>query len=140
MRRFDHPAVAAKFDAYPPAMRKKLIFLRELVFDVAAKTDGVGRLEETLKWGEPAYATTESGSGSTVRMDWKKAQPTQYAMYFHCQTRLIDTFRGLFPQTFAFEGNRAIVFGENEEIPVEELRCCIAAALTYHRNKPARVR
>jgi hypothetical protein len=29
--------------------------LRELVLQVAATTEGVGELEESLKWGEPAY-------------------------------------------------------------------------------------
>ena len=32
--------------------------IRGLIFDVAKDhTDGVGRLEETLKWGEPSYLT-----------------------------------------------------------------------------------
>lgn len=131
-RAFDQPAVAAKFAAYPRAMRDKLLALRELVFDVAANTHGVGPLKETLKWGEPAYVTAQSNSGSTVRMDWKPAQPRHYAMYFHCQTRLVDSFRTLFPHTFAFAGERAIVFAEDDVVPAEELRCCIAMALTYH--------
>ena len=43
MKRFADPAVAAVFDAYPAALRKRLLALRELVFDVAARIDGVGR-------------------------------------------------------------------------------------------------
>ena len=43
--------------------------LRQLIFDVAAKTKDVGQLEETLKWGEPAYLTSESKSGSLIRID-----------------------------------------------------------------------
>jgi hypothetical protein len=34
-----------------------------MIFDVARQTKGVGKLQETLKWGEPAYVTAESGSG-----------------------------------------------------------------------------
>jgi hypothetical protein len=111
--------------------------LRALVFDVAAQTPGVGALEETLKWGEPAYLTRASGSGSTLRIHWKPARPREYAMYFNCQTTLIETFRTLFPGDFKFEGQRALVFDLDAEVPVDELRFCIAAALTYHR-KPAR--
>ena len=59
----------------------------------------------------------------------------QYAMYFNCQTNLIETFKTLFPAEFKFEGNRAIVFLESDVVPVDALTYCIAAALTYHRNK-----
>ena len=56
-------------------------------------------------------------------------------MYFNCNTSLVDTFRELYGDVFMFEGNRAIVFGEADEIPVAELKHCISLALTYHRVK-----
>jgi hypothetical protein len=56
-------------------------------------------------------------------------------MYFNCQTTLVETFRTLFPKDFRFEGNRAIVFDELDEVPRDSLVFCIAAALTYHRVK-----
>ena len=111
--------------------------LRALIFEVAAATEGVGRLEETLKWGEPAYVTSQSKSGSTIRIGWKKSRPAQYAMYFNCQTTLVDSFKTLFPAEFAFEGNRAIVFDESDVVPVDSLSNCIVSALTYHRVKAA---
>jgi hypothetical protein len=135
MTPFANSAVAAAFDVYPPEPRRKLLALRELIFKTAAATDGVGELEEALKWGEPAYLTTRTKSGSTVRIAWKKAAPTQYAMYFNCQTDLIETFRTLFPADFSFEGNRAIVFDIDARVPTAPLIFCIAAALTYHLRK-----
>jgi Domain of unknown function (DU1801) len=132
---FAQPAVAQTFDAFPPKMRHKLLALRELIFATAAATEGAGKLEETLKWGEPAYITTESKSGSTVRIGWKKTKPTQYAIYFHCQTNLVESFRALFAAELKFEGNRAIVFNENDTLPRDALVSCIAAALTYHLKK-----
>ena len=135
MTPFQSAAVAAKFDTYPPNARRKMLALRELVLQTAARTDGVGEIEESLKWGEPAYAT-KNKAGSTVRMDWKGKQPERYAMYFHCQTDLIDTFRMLFPREFKFEGNRAIVFALADAIPRDALAMCIAASLTYHVKKP----
>lgn len=127
--------VAAVFEAYPPAIRSKMMALRDLILETAANTDGVGDLEETLKWGEPAYVTSQTKSGSTVRIDWKESKSDQYAMYFHCQTNLIGTFRTAFRDTFKFEGNRAIVFNRDDVVPTEELALCIAAALTYHLKK-----
>lgn len=137
MKAFQSPAVAAKFDAYPPQARRRLLALRELIFRTASRTPGVGELEETLKWGEPAYVTP-SRSGSTVRIDWKPKQPDRYAMYFHCQTNLVETFRTLFPRDFRFEGNRALVFALGEEPKADSLAFCIAASLTYHLRDDAK--
>lgn len=127
--------VARIFASYPANVRRKLLTIRELIFSLASSIEGVGKIEETLKWGEPAYLTSMSKSGSTIRIAWKKSAPLQYAMYFNCQTNLIDTFRSLFRSEFKFEGNRAIVFDESEKVRTDSLRICIAAALTYHRNK-----
>ena len=132
MTPFQSAAVAQVFKAYPPNMRPKLLALRELIFKTAAATPAVGELEETLKWGEPAYLTSRSKSGSTIRIDWKKASPGEYAMYFNCQTTLVETFRSLFPGEFEFQGNRAIVFNESQSVPMDALAFCVGAALTYH--------
>ena len=109
--------------------------LRELIFAVAKATPNVGEIEETLKWGEPAYVTAISKTGSTIRIAWKKSMPKQYAMYFICTTNLVATFRTLFPQDFQYEGNRAIVFDQDHTVPLDALRFCIAAALTYHQKR-----
>ena len=134
-RKIECPEVAAVFETYPKEVKTKLLFLRQLIFDVASDTDGVGELEETLKWGQPSYLTTESKSGSLIRIDQIKSQEGRYAMYFHCQTTLVDTFKEIFRDDFEFEGNRAIVFEKTDQVPVKELRHCIALALTYHLNK-----
>lgn len=138
-QRFRDPAVARKFASYPPAARRKLLELRALILATAAATKGVGELHETLKWGEPAYLTEDSGSGSMVRIDWKARAPGQVAMYFLCQTTLVDTFRTLFPEDFRFEGNRALLFALDERVRKRSLAYCIAASLTYHlaRGQPS---
>ena len=100
MKRFADPAVAAVFKAYPAALRRRLMALRELVFDVAARIEGVGALTETLKWGQPSYLTWETRSGSTVRIDRLKTGDG-YAIYFHCQSGLVPKFRELYPQASA---------------------------------------
>jgi hypothetical protein len=138
MKPFEDPAVARVFEGYPPSIRRKLLALRELIFRTAASIEGVGKLQETLKWGEPAYVTSESKIGSTVRIDWKESTPSQYAMYFHCQTNLVESFRTMFPNDFVFQGNRAILFEESEAVKTDSLAFCIGAVLTYHRSKGKR--
>ena len=132
MESIKNPDVAEVFNNYPEPMCQKMMFLRQLVLDTASETKGVGTVEETLKWGEPSYL---SKSGSTVRMDWKRSKPDQYALYFHCKTRLVETFREIYRDKFRFESNRAIVFNINDEIPVNELKHCISLSLRYHRIK-----
>jgi Domain of unknown function (DU1801) len=134
MRPFQNQAAKEVFESYPASMRAKLLVLRELIFDTAASIEGVGQLDETLKWGEPTYSTATSKTGSPVRIAYKASRPTQYAMYFICHTNLVETFKTMFPNDFKFEGNRAIVFEAADSIPTQELSWCITAALTYHAN------
>lgn len=133
-----HAGVQAVFDSYPPALRKKLLALRQLIIDTALATEGVCGVDETMKWGEPAYVTQRK-QGSTVRIDRKKDQD-RYAIYFNCNTTLVDSFRSLFPHTFTFEGNRALLFNTGDKLPKKELAFCIVMALTYHvaKHAPAR--
>lgn len=137
MTPFRDPKVAAVFEGYPPRVRRKLLTLRELILDVAAKTEGVGAIEEALRWGEPAYLTPETRSGTTVRIAWKASAPDQVGMYFHCQTNLVAGFREQFSDQLHFEGNRGIVLRRSERVPKKALAVCIATALTYHRDKKA---
>jgi hypothetical protein len=132
---FADPAVDAVFSAYPKALRTKLLALRRLILETAAATAGVGELEETLKWGQPSYLTTATKSGSTIRIDALKAGANQYAMFVHCQTDLVATFRELYPKQLTYGGNRSVIFDADNDIPEDALRHCVALALTYHLNK-----
>ena len=127
-------AVEAVFDAYPKPVKTKLLALRRLIFDTAKTTKGVGVLEETLKWGQPSYLTPETKSGSTIRIDQVKPEPGQYAVYFHCQTNLVETFRELYPE-LRYGGNRSILLDAQDKVPEAALRHCVALALTYHLGK-----
>ena len=127
--------VEAAFNVFSPVIRKKLMQLRKLIFEVADKTAGVGELEETLKWGQPSYLTSQSKSGSTIRIGCEKKTQGDYAIYFKCQTSLVASFKELYPNQFRYEGNRAIPFYVDDKIPVRELSRCVAMALTYHLNK-----
>ena len=134
MKRFADKNVAEVFRRYPPKLRVRLMALRELIFDVAADTGGVGRLSETLKWGQPSYLTEQTGSGSTVRIDRLK-NADGYAIYFHCQSGLVRRFRELYADSFRYEGERAILFDPKERLPLKALSHCIGLALTHHARK-----
>ncbi|MBQ4821935.1 DUF1801 domain-containing protein [Aquimarina sp. MMG016] len=120
------------FNNYPNAIRKKIENLRTLIIETANEIKEISEIEETLKWGEPSYLNKK---GSTIRIDWKKSKPKQYAMYFSCSTKLVTTFRTVYKDSFSFEGNRAIVFRINDNVPEAKLKKCITAALLYKKVK-----
>lgn len=128
----ENPEVTKIFNSYPEPFKQQLLKLRALVIETAQETKEVNAIEECLKWGEPSYLSKQ---GSTLRMDWKQSKPEQYALYFNCNTKLIDTFKELYGDLLKFEGNRAIIFYKEEKIPVDEIKHCITLALTYHKIK-----
>lgn len=124
--------VAMAFAAFPEPVRARLLEVRRLIFVTAAETAGVGPLTETLKWGEPAYLTEATGSGSTIRLGLPKSPGNVGAVLFNCRTSLVETFRARFPEAFAFQGNRAILLDPSVPLPADPLAICLAMALTYH--------
>jgi hypothetical protein len=109
--------VAEVFGAYPAEIQSKLRRLRRIILDTAAKMDGVGPVEETLKWKQPAYLTK---AGSTIRIDQTKDNGV--AMYF------------IYPE-LDYDGNRAILLGARDKIPEDALRHCVSLALTYRKRR-----
>ena len=127
-------SVTTALAKYPPALQAQFAEVRTMIFDVAAQTAGVGPLTECLKWGEPAYLTEASRSGSTIRLGTVKSAPDRVAVLFNCQTTLIETFRDQFEGVFTFDKNRAVIL--DHDTPRDALAICLQAALTYHRRKP----
>ena len=93
------------------------------------------RLTETLKWGEPAYLTEATRSGSTIRLGWFRSSERECGVLFNCRTTLVDDFRERFPGVFAYEKNRAILLDAREPLPKAPLSTCLGMALTYHRRR-----
>ena len=126
---FADAEVEAVFAAYPAGIRVDLLALRQLIFEAAAETEAVGPLVETLKWRQPAYLPARPRIGTTVRIDALK--DGHYAIFVHCQTTLVARFRETYPGLFTFTGTRAVLFTPGDPLPRDELKHCIAMALTY---------
>lgn len=124
-------AMAEALNRYPGPVRARMLDIRRMIHAVAAQTEGVGPLTETLKWGEPAWLTGASRSGTTIRLGTVRSAPQDCAMLFNCRTTLVETFRAQFPDVFVFEGNRALVLPGIAPLPEAPLAACIKAALTY---------
>ncbi|EIV8646458.1 TPA: DUF1801 domain-containing protein [Vibrio parahaemolyticus] len=123
--------VKDRFDEYPDNARVRLEELRNIVFQVASELE-LGKVDETLKWGEPSYSVK---TGSPLRIDWKLKSPNSYYVFFNCQTKLVDTFRELYGDELVFQGNRAIVLSLSKPLPETIIKSCLELALTYHERK-----
>ena len=122
--------VGAVFDEMPDDARETAMVLRGLIFDEAAHDPQIGTLTETLKWGQPAYLTAVSKSGTTLRIGIPKSGGC--AIYAHCATNVIRSFADAFPGLDKTEGNRAVHFENAQAIDPDRIRFLIRHALTYH--------
>lgn len=127
-------AVRRVFDTQPDAVRKRLLELRTLIYKVAAYSPGVGELTEALKWGQPAYLTQQTKSGTTIRLGTIKDYPDHAALFVHCQTNLISRMRTAYGRDFSFSGQRALLIPLKGKLPRQKLAQCIEMALRYHAD------
>lgn len=127
---FQSKAVSDVFQGFEEGPRARLLKLRQRVFELAAATDGVGAVEETLKWGQPSYLTHRPKSGTTIRLGVSKAGAA--AIFVHCQTTLIADFEQQFPDDFTYDGTRAVYLDDDSKDAA--LSVLITRALTYHKR------
>ncbi|WP_284244252.1 DUF1801 domain-containing protein [Thalassotalea insulae] len=120
-----------KLESYPHAIKPLILELRQLIFTVANELQ-LGEIDETIKWGELSYQVQ---NGSPVRIDWKAKTQEHYYLFFHCQTKLIDTFRELYSDSLTFQANRAIVLNIDEKLPEKAVRHCLELAMQYKKLK-----
>lgn len=126
------------FSRYPKPVRDRLLSVRNMILDVAKTTPGVGKIEESVRWGQASYLTSETGSGSTIRIDQIGSEGRKYAIYFICTSGLVEEFKEIYRDKMKFEGNRSIVFDIADKLPEAALRHCISLALTHHARKRKR--
>ncbi len=131
MELFQTEDVAVHFASWPKDLRARILGLRGMIFDVAEKTDGVGKIVETLKWNVPAYLTTAPKSGTTIRLEGNGETGT-YGLYVPCSTTLIAQCREIYPKIFTYNKNRGLMFEQNSMIDEDALCHFVAMALTYH--------
>lgn len=122
--------VTAVIAAYPANVRPGVMALRQLIFEEAAALPARPRVEEALRWGQPAYLTPK---GSTLRIGPHK--DACFALFAHCQSTIIASYAQSFPGWDRLDGNRAVLFDTVEDIEPERLSHLIRHALTYHTGR-----
>lgn len=130
IRPFASDQVAAAFDAVAPDARAGLLILRSMIFDAADELPRIGRLEEALRWGQPAYLTPDRKAATTIRLGVPKTGG--FAIFVHCATSLIADYSILYKNLDRIEGTRAILFRSPDQIDAGRHGWLIRRALTYH--------
>ncbi|MEP2781611.1 MAG: DUF1801 domain-containing protein [Pseudoruegeria sp.] len=97
---------------------------------VAQSDERIGPIEEALKWGQPAYLTTKTRSGTTLRLGVGKQGNA--AVFAHCQTSVMSDFQTLTGTDFQFDGNRGLWLSGAKDANDPRLDQLIYSALTYH--------
>ena len=130
-RQFRYPLlIDTAFSNIPASFHDELLSLRELIFETHEEEPKAGQLHEVLRWGQLSYVTSKPKTGSLLRVGLSKCErPT---LFCHCGTTLVEYYRQEFPDTFDFDGNRALIMTQPVEACRSELRHCIRQALTYN--------
>ena len=125
--------VARAYGLFPVPLHALAMDLRVVVFTVAARME-LPDLEETIKWGEPAYLPGRGGT--TLRIGYGR-DATVCKLLVNCQTTLIDGWRQRFEGRLVFEGNRAVLLAPGVPFDRGAIETCVADAFVYHKRKKA---
>lgn len=132
MTEFQSQAVKAVFGAFPASASAKLTAVRSEIFQIGKQLPEIALIEESLKWGQPSYATNPK-TGTPIRLGLHEED--QPALFVHCQTTLVAVHRGIAPPSVKFIDNRAILLTDFDDAENAFLNTFITAALTYHMEK-----
>ncbi|MFT6988920.1 MAG: hypothetical protein ACJASL_000886 [Paraglaciecola sp.] len=111
-----------------------MLTIRQWIFEIANSTSEISKIEECLKWGELSYVSHTPKSGTPLRLSMLKSSGSEYGLFVHCQTTLIEEFRVVFPD-LDYDKNRGIIFDSHQSIQVDVIKQFIYLALSYHSRK-----
>jgi len=127
--------VATTVAAWPVAAQTAFHALRARIQIAALDVPATGPLLETLKWGEPAWLTQVSKSGTTLRVAWKPVHPDEIGVFVNCRTSLLETIREIYPDAFRYDGTRGLWLRLAQPIPEQAMDHLARLAQGYHRNR-----
>ncbi len=123
------PVVRALFDSWPQTQAAVLEHLRRLILGQAARLPEIGSGTETLRWGQSAFLTPDTGAACALGLGLAQQD---FDVFVQCRTGLIETFPAGLGAAQRDNGNRPVLFRTKAEIDKAALRFPIPRALTYH--------
>lgn len=129
--------ILARVETWPEAAQSHFMRTRALVHDVATSAE-IGALDESLKWGQPAWRPKRARTGSTLRVDWSPSTPDRLLAFVDCKTDLAAQMDTRFPGQFHNDGRRALAFETHVPLDEDAVWQLAHLTLTYHKAKRAR--
>ena len=126
----------AHINHWPDAAKARLWECRALFHQIADQAD-VGRLDETLKWGQPSWRPVKTRTGSTLRAGWHIDHPDVLSLFVDCKTDLAVRMRDNYPQLPMNDGRRQIGLRLDAPLPRQAILHLAEMTFTYHRAKRA---
>ena len=132
MTKTDMPQdIAAALAGFRADLRKPLLAVRQLIFDLSREIEPKVRIEESLKWGQPSYVPVPK-TGTPIRLGTTKDD--RAAIFVHCQTTLISGLAADNPHGLITRDNRTVVLPPDPAANVG-LRGFVRSALQYHMDQ-----
>jgi hypothetical protein len=128
------PLILHRIARWPDTAQNHLVAIRRIAHDVADAAE-TGPLEESLKWGQPAWRPHNSRTGSTLRLNWSPAAPDRLMAFVDCKTDLAAQMSTRFPGRFHNDCRRALAFDLVEPLPEDAIWQLALLTFTYHRTK-----
>lgn len=128
------PEVQVVLSTWPDTAQRHLLAIRDILFDVAAQSD-VGALDESLKWGQPAWRPRAPRTGSTLRFGWSAQNPAALMAFVNCRTDLAGQMSTRFPNAYDNDGRRSLAFDLATPLPDPAIRTLAHLTFTYLRPR-----
>jgi hypothetical protein len=133
MKRFSEPDVKKVYESLPASHKRYAYQVRDWIWEAVEGMDLDCNVVETLKWGEPSYLPDKPRIGSTLRIG--QFDEEHIALYFNCQTMLVENFRSMFGSEVEYSKNRAVLFNVSEPLPESIVKACASKTFRYHLDK-----
>ncbi|APE43894.1 hypothetical protein BOO69_11100 [Sulfitobacter alexandrii] len=124
----------AVLNTWPAPARDALWACRALFFQAADRV-GVAPLEESLKWGQPAWRPSKPRTGSTLRMDWSPHDPDRISFLIDCKTDLAARMRDIHPDMGDNDGRRRITCDLGRALPEQAVSHLAEMTFCYHLSR-----
>jgi len=128
------PPLLAHVSHWSPAAQALLWRCRRLFHDVAASAD-TGRLDETLKWGQPSWRPVKPRTGTTLRMGWDANSPERLSFFVDCKTDLAARMRDIYPDLPLNDGQRHLGILVDAVFLQQAITHLAEMTFTYHRAR-----
>lgn len=127
------PAITNTVISWPTQASDFLLRIRPILYE-AAEVGGFGPLEESLKWGEPAWRPVKPRTGSTLRIAWPPNSPNELGLFVNCKTKISGIVTDVYPNSFRHIAPRALFVNCDKPLPTDAIAYLATVTFGWHKR------